>query len=181
MSIKKRNAMGILFTPSQNFMILQRGFVTVGTETRRYLDTELDIYYYPKPGVLEIDSDTQTLRVVSDEPPSASLAIQIYSNMMNQFDNLDLMKFELPFIIHDGPLRVVGAQIVTKPRKWWEFHKIFVPDLEVEEIKGTGQSHPCGILELSGGWKWKDERSEEIATKSARLWIEENPDWRKDL
>ena len=59
--IKKRAAIGMLFTPSQDFMILSWGFNKIGTENETEIDNSIDgdpsnppLYYYPRPGVLEI-------------------------------------------------------------------------------------------------------------------------------
>lgn len=57
--IKKRDAVGKLFTPSGNFIILKWGFLTVGTEVcELHHDAELDIDYYPNcPGALTVQGD----------------------------------------------------------------------------------------------------------------------------
>ena len=58
--IKQRKAKGILFTPSQNFIILDwypHVIGPIGTEDKRDLDYDLDVWYYPRPGILEIKGD----------------------------------------------------------------------------------------------------------------------------
>jgi hypothetical protein len=57
--IRKRSAIGMLFTPSQNFMITGWGFNKIGMENETEVDTSEEedsdpLYYYPRPGVLEI-------------------------------------------------------------------------------------------------------------------------------
>ena len=54
--IKKRDAIGKLFTPSGDFIILKWGYNTVGVEAGElHYDVELDIDYYPKrSGILKI-------------------------------------------------------------------------------------------------------------------------------
>ena len=54
--IKKRDAVGELFTPSGNFIILKWGFNTVGIENcNPDYDFDLAIDYYPKAsGILKI-------------------------------------------------------------------------------------------------------------------------------
>ena len=55
--IKKRYAVGMLFTPSQDFMITKwKASTKIGMENETEVDKEEaeDIYYYPRPGVLEI-------------------------------------------------------------------------------------------------------------------------------
>lgn len=59
--IRKRSAIGMLFTPSQDFMILSWGFNKIGTENETEclmgdptIEDSDPLYYYPRPGVLEI-------------------------------------------------------------------------------------------------------------------------------
>ncbi len=54
--IKKRKAIGRLYTPMQNFFITgYAGKHYVGTEDDdRQRDEELNVFYYPQPGVLSI-------------------------------------------------------------------------------------------------------------------------------
>jgi len=64
--IKKRDAVGKLFTPSGNFMII-RGFDyidIIGTEAKTKIDYSSDkeglsdpLHYYPRPGILTIQGD----------------------------------------------------------------------------------------------------------------------------
>ena len=50
--IKKRIAIGRLYTPSQNFLITKKT-PWVGTEDDDpQIDDELSVYYYPRPGLL---------------------------------------------------------------------------------------------------------------------------------
>ena len=53
--IRKRLAVGRLFTPSQEFMITEWGFIKIGTEDATEIDKDADVYYYPRPGVLKIE------------------------------------------------------------------------------------------------------------------------------
>lgn len=54
--IRKRKAIGRLYTPMQNFLITgYAGEHYVGTEDDdRQRDEELNVFYYPRPGVLSI-------------------------------------------------------------------------------------------------------------------------------
>ena len=57
--IKKRDAVGKLFTPSGNFIILKWGFITIGIESwSRTYDAELEVKYYSScTGSLDIHGD----------------------------------------------------------------------------------------------------------------------------
>jgi hypothetical protein len=53
--IRKRNAIGMLFTPSQNFMITRWTASTkVGTEDKANWNWDGEKYYYPRTGILKI-------------------------------------------------------------------------------------------------------------------------------
>ncbi len=57
--IKKRDAVGKLFTSSGDFMILKWGFRTIGVEARElHYDIDLDVDYYPnRSGTLKIQGN----------------------------------------------------------------------------------------------------------------------------
>ncbi len=54
--IKKREAVGRLYTQAQTFLITSyTGGIYIGTEDNDpEIDRELGVYYYPQPGILHI-------------------------------------------------------------------------------------------------------------------------------
>ena len=53
--IRKRYAIGRLFTPTQDFMITEWGFIKIGTEDEPKIDKDANVYYHPRPGALTIE------------------------------------------------------------------------------------------------------------------------------
>jgi hypothetical protein len=54
--IRKRNAVGMLFTPSQDFMITEwKASTKIGTEDDIQFRSDIDECYYPRPGILTIE------------------------------------------------------------------------------------------------------------------------------
>ena len=44
-----------MYTPTQNFLILEEEPLWIGTEDDNpEIDADLDVYYYPRPGLLDV-------------------------------------------------------------------------------------------------------------------------------
>jgi len=124
--------------------------------------------------VKEFLIDTTDLTLSIKGKPSSQFMIDLYSIAKEIWCKSDMMGYAFPFMEELEHEREAGAVIVQKAKNYivWGGGNNY----DIIPVRTTFSSHPRGVLDLHGGWKWENDGSLDLARKALDIWLLEGND-----